>query len=111
MTIGPAPILAFLVGLVHVSLYVLIRGSAGQRLPILVLAAFLGAWAGDALAARLGVDPLRIGDFHVLGASILAWLGIILVAVVAVLAQRDRQLRDEPSPATTEIRHRPVAKP
>ena len=85
MTLGPAPVLALLVGILHVSLYVLIRGKAGQRVPILILAAFLGAWAGDALAGRLGVDPLRIGDFHLIGASVLAWVGIAVVAIVAVL--------------------------
>lgn len=89
MSLGPAPVLALLVGVLHVSLYVLIRGRAEQRVPVLVVAAFLGAWAGDALAARLGVDPVRIGDFHLIGASILAWVGIILVAIVAVLGQRD----------------------
>lgn len=86
MTLGPAPVLALLLGIVHVSLYVLIRGSAGRRLPLLILAAFLGAWAGDALAGRMGLDPVRIGDFHLIGASILAWVGIAGVALVAVLA-------------------------
>jgi len=86
MNLGPAPILALVLGFAHVCLYVVIRGSAGQRLPWLVAAAFLGAWAGDALAARLGFDPLRIGDFHLIGASILAWVGIAFVAIVAVLA-------------------------
>ena len=89
MTLGPAPVLALLVGVFHVSIYVLIRGRAEQRVPILVLAAFLGAWAGDALAARLSVDPVRIGDFHLIGASVLAWVGIIVVAIVAVLGQRE----------------------
>lgn len=86
MTLGPAPVLALLLAFVHVSLYVLIRGSAGRRLPWLVVAGFLGAWTGDALAGRLGIDPLRIGDFHLIGASILAWVGIVAVALVAVLA-------------------------
>jgi hypothetical protein len=90
--LGPAPVLALLVGIFHVSIYVLIRGRAGQRVPILIVAAFLGAWAGDALAGRLGGDPLRIGDFHLIGASVLAWVGIVIVVIVAVLAQR------EPSP-------------
>src|SRR5690606_38334758 len=61
---GPAPILAILVGIFHTGLYVLIRGSAGGRLPLLLLAASLGAWAGDALGGRLGIDLLRIGDFR-----------------------------------------------
>lgn len=85
MTLGPAPILAFLVGVFHTSLYVAIRGSAGGRLPLLLGAAWLGAWAGDALGARLGLDVLRLGDFHLLTASILAWVGIVVVAIVAVM--------------------------
>jgi len=93
MTLGPAPVLALLLGVVHVSLYVLIRGSAGRRLPWLVAAAFLGAWAGDALAGRLGLDPLRIGDFHVIGGSLLAWVGIAAVAVISVLGPEPPKVR------------------
>ena len=63
----------------------LIRGSAGGRLPLLVVASVLGAWAGDALADRLGFDVLMIGEFHLIGASIAAWVGIGIVSVVAVL--------------------------
>lgn len=100
MTLGPAPVLALLVGIFHVSLYVLVRGRAGQRLPILILAAFLGAWAGDAVAGRLDVDPLRIGDFRLIGASVLAWVGIIVVALLAVLGER------QPRPPT-ELGSRP----
>ena len=88
--IGPAPVLALLVGIAHTALYVLIRGSAGGRLPLLVVAAFLGAWAGDALGARLGIDLLRIGDFRLVAASVLAWVGIAIVATVAVLGPTRR---------------------
>jgi hypothetical protein len=88
--IGPAPLLALLVGIFHTALYVLIRGSAGGQLPLLLLAAFLGAWAGDAIGARLGIDLLRIGDFHLIAASILAWVGIGVVSVVAVLGPTRR---------------------
>ena len=35
MAVGPALILGALVGILHASLYVLIRGSAGGRLPLL----------------------------------------------------------------------------
>ena len=83
--IGPAPILAVIVGLFHVSAYVFIRGQAGARLPLLIVAAVLGAWAGDAVGARLAIDPMRIGDFHLLSASIVAWLAIGLVAILAIL--------------------------
>lgn len=84
--IGPAPVLAVIVGLFHVSAYVFIRGRAGARLPLLVIAAVLGAWAGDTVGSRMAIDPLRVGEFHLLSASLVAWLGIGLVAVLAVLA-------------------------
>ncbi len=89
--IGPAPILAAIVGLFHVSAYVFIRGRAGARLPLLIVAAILGAWAGDAVGARIAIDPLRVGEFHLISASVVAWLGIGLVAILAVLVPERRE--------------------
>jgi len=88
--IGPAPVLALLVGIFHTGMYVLIRGTAGGQLPLLVIAAFLGAWAGDELGARLGFDLLRIGDFRLVSASVLAWVGIGMVAIVAIMGPTRR---------------------
>jgi hypothetical membrane protein len=85
VSVEPALILAILVGIFHASLYVMIRGSAGGRLPIIVVAAILGAWAGDALGDRLGVTIVSIGDFRLLAASILAWVGIGVSSAVAAL--------------------------
>jgi hypothetical protein len=87
---GPEPILALLVGIFHTALYVLIRGNAGGRLPLLALAAILGAWAGHAVGSRLGLDILQIGDFRLLAASLVAWLGIGVVSLVAVLGPSGR---------------------
>jgi uncharacterized membrane protein YdjX (TVP38/TMEM64 family) len=110
--IGPAPILAVIVGLFHVSAYVFIRGRAGARLPLLIVAAVLGAWAGDAVGGRISIDPLRIGDFHLLLASVVAWLAIGLVAILSILvperSKDDRTprvqtqvVRGAPAPAVT----------
>lgn len=85
MSVEPALILAILVGIFHAALYVLIRGSAGGRLPIIVVAAILGAWAGDALGDRLGIELVSIGDFRLLAASVLAWVGIGISSAVAIL--------------------------
>lgn len=82
--------LAILVGLFHSALYVAIRGSAGGRLPLVALAAVLGAWAGDAIGGRLGLNLLAIGDFRLVAASVVAWLGIGVVAVVAILGPARR---------------------
>lgn len=91
MNVDPSIILSALVGIFHASLYVLIRGTAGGRLAIIVVAAILGAWAGDALADRLGFDALTIGDFHLLGASIVAWVGIGVSTAVAILGPSERR--------------------
>ncbi len=91
MSLDPALIFAILVGIFHASLYVLIRGNAGGRLPIVLVASILGAWAGDALADRLGWDLLTIGDFHLLAASIVAWVGIGISSAVAILGPSERR--------------------
>jgi hypothetical protein len=83
--VGPTPVLAVLVGLFHTGIYLLIRGSAGLRLAFVGLAAILGAYAGQALGSRLG-DPLSIGDFGLLWASLLAWLGIVIIAAASFVA-------------------------
>lgn len=91
MSLGPALILAVLVGLFHASLFVLIRGNGGGRLPIIVVAAILGAWAGDTLGGLLGINVLTIGDFHLLTASVVAWIGIGVASAVAILGPTARK--------------------
>ncbi len=85
MVIGPSFVLSLLIGLLCTSLYVLVRGSAGGQLLLVYLAAALGAWAGDAVAARMGLEVVMLGDFHLLGAFIVAWVGIAVVALLGVL--------------------------
>lgn len=85
MSLEPSLVLSVLVGIFHAALSVLIRGTAGGRLPLLVAASILGAWAGDAVFARLGLEILTLGDYHLLGASVVAWVAIAIVTVVATL--------------------------
>ncbi|HSK53528.1 MAG TPA: hypothetical protein VLA44_12280 [Clostridia bacterium] len=92
MSLDPAPVLAILLGIFHTALFVLVRGSTGGQLPLLLLAAVLGAWAGDALGDRLGLDVLAIGDFRTVPASVLAWLGIAFVAIVSILGPTRRRV-------------------
>ena len=88
--IGPAPVLAVLVGTFHAGLYLFIRGRFGRLLPVVLLASILGAFAGQALGSRLG-DPLMVGDFGLMWASLLAWVGIAVTVAAGVLApSRDR---------------------
>jgi hypothetical protein len=93
VTIGPALPLALLVGLASTAIYVLIRGDAGGRLPATYVAAALGAWAGAAIGGRLGIDILTIGDFPLIPAAILSWVGIGIVAVLATLGPQSQKVR------------------
>jgi hypothetical protein len=85
VSLEPSLVLSVLVGIFHAALSVAIRGSAGGRLPLLFAASILGAWAGDAIFARLGIGLVTLGDYHLIGASIVAWLGIGIVSVIATL--------------------------
>ncbi len=80
-----------LVGTLHVALFVVLGGRARGRLPFMLVAAALGAYGGQVLGARLG-DPVRIGDFGLLTASVVAWIGIAIVAIASTLGPT----RDEP---------------
>jgi hypothetical protein len=85
VALEPAPILALLVGGFHAGLFTFLRGRADARHLLILVAAVLGAWAGDAIGGRLGIDPLRMGDFHLVSASLMAWAGIGFVAIVLIL--------------------------
>lgn len=83
--IAPSLVLGILVGAFWTAFAVLVTGVAGARLPFVLVLAILGAWAGDALGTRLGLDLLRIGDFRLVAASVGAWAGIGLVVLVSIL--------------------------
>ena len=91
MVIGPAPVLALLLGGFHTAVFVFLRARGGFQLVFLLFAASLGAWAGDATGGRLGIDPVRVGDFHLIAASVVAWAGIGFVEVLSILGPKDAQ--------------------
>jgi hypothetical protein len=85
VAIGTAPVFALLVGGFHTALFLYLRGRGGLEILIVFAAAALGAWAGDATGGRLDIDPIRIGDFHLIAASVVAWAGIGFVEVLSIL--------------------------
>jgi hypothetical protein len=85
VAIGTAPVFALLVGGFHTALFLYLRGRGGLEILIVFAAAALGAWAGDATGGRLDIDPIRIGDFHLIAASVVAWDGIGFVEVLSIL--------------------------
>jgi hypothetical protein len=88
--IGPAPVLAVLVGLFHTGIYLVVRGRLGLQVIFVASAAILGAFAGQALGVRLG-DPLAIGDFGLVWSSVMAWVGIVIAVGASMVAMPNRQ--------------------
>ncbi len=85
MGLTPALVLSVLVGGFHTALFLFISGRMGVHTAIALVAAVLSAWAGDAVAGMLGIDPIRIGDFRLLATSLAAWGGIGFVEALLVL--------------------------
>jgi hypothetical protein len=85
VSLEPSLVLSVLVGIFNAALFVFIRGTAGRRLPLVVIAAILGAWAGDAVTGRLDIGFIVIGDYHLVGATVVAWVGIAIVSIVSTL--------------------------
>ncbi len=98
----PAFVLSLFVGAFHTFVYIFVRGNLGWHIPGLFVGGVLGALVGQAIGARTG-DLLYIGDYSVLWASLMAWVGIGMAIVVSTLAtRRPEGTTDEPG----EIRPR-----
>jgi hypothetical protein len=82
--VAPAIVLSVLVGAFQTCLYIVIRGTLGRHLLAVLLAAIVGAYVGQAVGRRAG-DPVLLGDFSVLWASVMAWAGIVLVIALAAI--------------------------
>lgn len=90
----PAFVLSVFVGAFHTCIYIFVRGNLGWHIPALLLGGILGALVGQALGARMG-DLLRIGDYSLLWASLLAWIGIGMAIVISSLATGHPEPADE----------------
>ncbi len=108
--ISPAVVLSILVGAFQTCLYVVIRGTVGRHLPLTLVAAIGGAFVGH-LVGRLAGDPVQLGDYNILWASLMAWVGIIVVAGLAAIRpprrpgptrEDGRSSLPEPGPSTTD---------
>jgi hypothetical protein len=98
----PAFVLSVLVGAFNTCVYVFVRGRLGWHLPLVLIGAILGALAGQAVGARVG-DVLRIGDYCLVWATALSWLGIGIGVVTGSIVGR----HPEPDAADVAGRIRP----
>jgi hypothetical protein len=85
VTLGPWLIWVPLLALINLLVFIAIRGRWGRVVLVLGLASIAGVVIGDWVGERLGFELLRIGDMHVIAASIGAQLLMVAVTLLAAL--------------------------
>ncbi len=74
-----------LLALINWLAFVTVRGRWGRSALALAAAAVAGVALGDFVGARIGLEVLRIGDMHVLAASVAAQLLMLAVVLLGAL--------------------------
>lgn len=82
---GPWIVLAAFVAAINLFAFIAIRGRWGRLVPFLAVASLVGTVAGNAVGSRTGLELLRVGDFHVVAASVLAQLAMLAVTLLSAI--------------------------
>jgi hypothetical protein len=85
VVLGPWLIWIPLLAFVNLMLFVAVRGRWGRIVWALGAAALVGVAIGDRVAEATGLEPLRIGDMHVIGASVTAQVLMVVVTLLSAL--------------------------
>lgn len=85
MTLGPWLVWVPLLALINLLVFLTIRGRWGRSALALAVAAVAGVVVGDQVAARTGLEVLRIGDMHVMAASVMAQVFMLAVSLLGAL--------------------------
>jgi hypothetical protein len=81
----PWMVLTAFVAAINLTAFIALRGRWDRRLLMLLLASLLGTATGNAIGARTGLELVRIGDFHLLAASLGAQLAMLATDLLAQL--------------------------
>lgn len=79
----PWLLLTVLVAAINLAALLLIRGRWGRIVLLLLPVAVLGTVIGDAIGGASGLEVVRIGDFHLVAASVGAQLAMLVVLLAA----------------------------
>lgn len=93
----PWMVLTAFVAAINLTIFIALRGRWDRRVLGLLLASLLGTATGNAIGARTGLELVRIGDFHLLAASLGAQLAMLATDLLAQLG---------PSRPATEVPNR-----
>jgi hypothetical protein len=81
----PWLLLAVLVAAMNWAAFLVLRGSWGRMSLALGIAALLGTAAGEVIGSATGLELFRLGDFHVVAASIGAQLAMLVTLLGAAI--------------------------
>lgn len=82
---GPWIVLAALVAAINLFAFIALRGRWGRPVPALAIASLVGTVVGNAVGQRTGLELVRIGDFHVIAASVIAQAAMLVVALLSAI--------------------------
>ncbi|MGI8659085.1 MAG: hypothetical protein ACR2K4_10035 [Candidatus Limnocylindria bacterium] len=74
-----------LLALINLLVFVAIRGRWGRSVLVLGAASLVGVVIGDQVAAGTGLEIIRIGDMHLVAASVGAQLLMVAVSLLSAL--------------------------
>jgi hypothetical protein len=98
---SPWVVLTALVAAINLAAFLVMRGRWGRIVVPLAMAALIGTAAGDLAGSAVGLEVLRIGDFHLLAASVGAQLGMLVTVLVSAMLPDHATMppRDDGPPA------------
>jgi hypothetical protein len=83
---GPWLVWVPLLGLFNLLLFIAFRGRWGRSVPILFVASLVGIVIGNEVGRRTGLELVRIGDMHLVAASVAAQVLMLAVTLLSALA-------------------------
>jgi hypothetical protein len=81
----PWMVLVAFVAAINLTAFTALRGRWDRRVFVLLLASAVGTIAGNAIGARTGLELVRIGDFHLVAASLGAQLAMLITDLLGQL--------------------------
>jgi hypothetical protein len=74
-----------MLALINLLVFIAVRGRWGKSVLALAVAAVIGVVIGDQVAERTGLELLRIGDMHVVAASVAAQVLMVALSLLSAL--------------------------
>ena len=82
---GPWVVWVPALGLINLLVFIAVRGRWGRSVPILFITSMAGIVVGDAVGSLTGLEIVRVGDMHIVAASVGAQLLMVAVTLLGAL--------------------------